>query len=88
MVEYSDGFKLSEKDLDYRGPGDFFGTRQHGLPEMKIANLYKDLEILDIVQKTSNKLYLEDPLLKKYENLNLKNKLNSFFYTDSSNSYL
>ena len=57
MVKYSDGFILSEKDLEIRGTGDFFGTRQHGIPDMKIANLYKDIEILKQVQKSSINLY-------------------------------
>ncbi len=50
MTTYSDGFKLSEKDMEIRGPGDIFGIRQHGLPEFKIANLYQDMEALKEVQ--------------------------------------
>lgn len=79
MVKSSDGFELSEKDLEIRGPGDFFGTRQHGLPELKIANLYKDMKILKLVQKVASKLYLEDPNLEKKENLMLKEKIERFF---------
>jgi len=45
------GFTLSRLDLEIRGPGDYFGTRQHGIPEMKIANLYKDTDILKQVQE-------------------------------------
>lgn len=48
MCKSNDGFYISEQDLKLRGPGDFFGTRQHGLPEMKIANLVSDTEILKI----------------------------------------
>jgi len=48
MCESNDGFYISEQDLKQRGPGDFFGTRQHGLPEMKIANLFNDYEILSL----------------------------------------
>jgi ATP-dependent DNA helicase RecG len=47
MKSTSDGFIIAEKDLELRGTGDFFGTRQHGLPSLKIANLYDDLEILE-----------------------------------------
>ncbi len=51
MTQTGDGFKLSELDLKIRGPGDFYGTRQHGLPEMRIANFYNDMEILKEVQE-------------------------------------
>ena len=56
MTKSSDGFEISEMDLKLRGPGEFFGTRQHGLPEMKIANLYKDMNILKEAQKASLEL--------------------------------
>ena len=51
LVSSNDGFEISEMDLKLRGPGDFFGTIQHGLPDMKIANLYEDMDILMNVQK-------------------------------------
>ncbi len=79
MVKYSDGFILSEKDLEIRGTGDFFGTRQHGIPDMKIANLYKDIEILKQVQKSSINLYKKDPLLTSNLNKLLKEKISQFF---------
>ncbi len=78
LVKSSNGFELSEKDLEIRGTGDFFGTRQHGLPEMKIANLYKDIEILKLVQKASSNLFSEDKFLEKNENIPLKLKIESF----------
>lgn len=69
MCASNDGFYISEQDLKLRGPGDFFGTRQHGLPEMKIANLFEDRDILRISQRAAKSL-IEDgldkyPLLKK-----------------------
>ena len=56
MVKSNDGFEISEKDLELRGPGDVFGVRQHGLPEFKIANLYRDMEILKEVQSAVRKI--------------------------------
>ncbi len=51
MVSSNDGFYISEQDLMLRGPGDFFGTKQHGLPDFKIANIYNDIEILKLAQQ-------------------------------------
>ena len=53
MCESNDGFYISEQDLSLRGPGDFFGTRQHGLPEMRIANLFHDRDMLKLAQKAA-----------------------------------
>jgi ATP-dependent DNA helicase RecG len=53
MCQTTDGFKLAEMDLEQRGAGDFFGTRQHGLPALKIANLYRDLDILKEAQNAA-----------------------------------
>lgn len=50
MVDTTDGFKIAEEDLAIRGPGEFFGTRQHGLPEFKVANLIRDWEVLEMVR--------------------------------------
>jgi ATP-dependent DNA helicase RecG len=59
MTSTTDGFALSDLDLSIRGPGDFFGTRQHGLPEMRVANLYKDGDILKEAQAAARKYYRE-----------------------------
>lgn len=69
MCASNDGFYISEQDLKLRGPGDFFGTRQHGLPEMKIANLFEDKDILRLSQKAVKSILdagiSQYPLLKK-----------------------
>lgn len=61
MVSTNDGFVISEKDLSLRGSGEFFGTRQHGLPEFKIANLFEDMELLKSVQSLAIKIMRRRP---------------------------
>ncbi len=61
----NDGFKIAAKDLELRGCGEFFGTRQHGLPELKIANLFTDMEILKDAQKACEQVLSDDPMLEK-----------------------
>ncbi len=72
MVDTTDGFVISEKDLELRGSGDFFGTKQHGIPDFKIANLFEDMEILKKVQAVANDIITNDPNLEKEENKKLK----------------
>ncbi len=72
MVETNDGFKVSEKDLEMRGSGEFFGTKQHGLPEFKIANLFEDMQILKQVQSLAMKILQEDKILELEKNKILK----------------
>ena len=79
MCETNDGFIISEKDLELRGAGDFFGTMQHGLPEFKIANLFDDIEILKMVQSVAMKILSEDPKLDKDENKLLKELIKEKF---------
>ncbi|HOL85567.1 MAG TPA: ATP-dependent DNA helicase RecG, partial [Thermoclostridium caenicola] len=66
LAKSNDGFVISEKDLELRGPGDIFGVRQHGLPEFRIANLYRDMEVLKDVQKAAQYIMAEE-LLEKDE---------------------
>ena len=70
MCISNDGFYISEQDLKLRGPGDFFGTRQHGLPEMKIANLFEDRNILKLSQEAAK--FIADTGIENYPAL--KNK--------------
>lgn len=71
MCISNDGFYISEQDLQLRGPGDFFGTRQHGLPEMRIANLFEDRDILALSQMAAKDIIEEDAsmTLEKYKGL-------------------
>ena len=60
MKKYSDGFKIADEDLKARGPGDFFGERQHGLPKLKIADMLEDMEILRLAQNCARDILKED----------------------------
>ena len=79
MGQTNDGFVIAEKDLELRGSGEFFGTRQHGLPEFKIANLFEDLPILKKVQGIAAEIEREDPKLAKPENAKLKRLVQAKF---------
>ena len=75
MQETNDGFVIAEKDLELRGTGEFFGTRQHGLPEFKIANLFVDMPMLKSVQSVALKIEAEDSGLKLEKNEKLRELL-------------
>ncbi len=79
MQETNDGFIIAEKDLELRGSGEFFGTKQHGLPEFKIANLFEDMETLKSVQSVALKIENDDPKLEKEENRKLKKLIDERF---------
>ena len=68
MTRTTDGFKISEEDLKARGPGDFFGKRQHGLPQLRIADLAGDMRLLKEAQQAAEDLLRDDPALSKPEN--------------------
>lgn len=64
MQDTNDGFVIAEKDLELRGTGELFGTKQHGIPDFKIANLFEDIPILKMVQDLSKKIEEEDPRIR------------------------
>jgi ATP-dependent DNA helicase RecG len=72
MCETNDGFKIAEKDLEIRGPGDIEGTRQSGLLNFKLANIVEDRKILEAARLTAEKIISEDPTLSFTENYCLK----------------
>ncbi len=79
MEKSSDGFYISEQDLKQRGPGDFFGNKQHGLPKLKIADMIEDIAVLKQTSVTANKILAEDSNLSKPENLPLKETVETLF---------
>jgi len=79
MKNTTDGFVISEKDLEMRGPGQFFGTKQHGLPELKIANLSRNIDTLKEVQFAATKILKSDPELNMEAHKKLKNKIRRMF---------
>lgn len=72
MTTSSDGFYIAEKDLELRGPGEFFGTRQHGLPELKLADLVRHIKILEEAKKYAAMTLSADPGLSRYPALQQK----------------
>ncbi len=74
-----DGFEIAKYDLENRGPGDFFGNRQHGLPTLRLADLSADSRILEAAQKSARELLSVDPALKKPENQVLADQVNRLF---------
>lgn len=81
MTSTTDGFVISETDLKIRGPGEFFGTRQHGLPNLKIANMYSDMYILKDAQSAAQQIMAYDGNLENDENFELKKELDRYIIT-------
>ncbi len=79
LCKTSNGFVLAEEDLKLRGPGDFFGSRQHGLPEMRIADLCTDTNLLKDAQTAAEKVLEADPRLVSEENSELSKRLEYLF---------
>ncbi len=85
LCDTNDGFQIAQKDLELRGPGDFFGNRQHGLPDMHIANLMTDTRILYEAQERAKEICDNDPALQKEENTLLKKEVERLFSNISMN---
>jgi ATP-dependent DNA helicase RecG len=63
MVSTTDGFRIAEEDLRLRGPGEFYGTRQSGLPDLRVADIVRDVRILEQARSDAQELVLRDPKL-------------------------
>lgn len=74
-----DGFKIAEADLELRGPGDFFGQRQHGLPRLHVADLAGDLTVLQEAQRAAEELLREDPSLSQPEHRRVQARVQALF---------
>ena len=87
MTRTNNGFEIAEEDLRLRGPGDFFGSRQHGLPEMHVADLGADTQVLKIAQEEAKALLAADPQLALPEHEALRARIEELFKnnTDSFN---
>ncbi|MFC1737426.1 ATP-dependent DNA helicase RecG [Planctomycetota bacterium] len=74
-IRSNDGFEIAECDLRLRGPGELFSTRQHGLPDLKIANIIDDYELMITARRNAFELVQTDPMLRKPENRNIRKAL-------------
>lgn len=83
MTKTNDGFRISEEDLRLRGPGDFFGSRQHGLPEMHVADLGADVNVLRRAQEEAQLVLAADPALEAPQNAALREKIDRLFQSSA-----
>ncbi len=84
MCDTNDGFVIANEDLKQRGPGDFFGSRQHGLPDMKIADMMTDMHIFTMAQEAAKDILATDPELRQRENLGLSREVSLLFDNDTA----
>ncbi|MCQ4637409.1 ATP-dependent DNA helicase RecG [Anaerovorax odorimutans] len=84
MADSQDGFYIAEQDLALRGPGEIFGTRQHGVPDLSIADLAKHIKILNDVKKEADLIISEDPFLESEKYAGLKKRIAKLFGEDFS----
>ena len=84
METTTDGFKIADEDLKLRGPGEFFGSRQHGLPQMRIADMLKDRETLEETRRAAAEITARDSELADPENAELSREVQKLFDTIGS----
>ncbi len=80
LCETNDGFVIAEKDLQQRGPGDFFGARQSGLPQLHVASLAGDTRLLYRAREAAQRLLAEDPALERAENRPVMERIRRLFH--------
>jgi ATP-dependent DNA helicase RecG len=79
LCRTNDGFEIAETDLRQRGPGDFFGSRQHGLPETRFAGIYTDPDIVEHARAAAEEIFARDPALVLPEHRELARRVASVF---------
>ena len=84
MEASSDGFYIAEEDLKLRGPGEIFGTRQHGLPDMRLADMAKHMNVLNDARNEAKAILEDDPKLQKPQNQPLKRRVVKLMGKDMS----
>lgn len=82
MTQTNDGFEIAEADLKLRGPGELFGTRQHGLPQLQISDIVKHADILEAAKNTAKEIMENDPHLEDEQNVLLKKRIRKMFGDD------
>ena len=79
LASTTDGFRIAEEDLKLRGPGDFFGDRQHGLPQLRVADLAGDTRVLYEAKEAAEKLLRTDPGLEEPEHRPVLDRVRRLF---------
>ncbi|MBQ1223945.1 MAG: ATP-dependent DNA helicase RecG [Oscillospiraceae bacterium] len=87
LAETNDGFKIAEKDLEIRGPGEFFGSRQSGVPGLRLASLTGDMSVLKSAQDEAREILAKDPLLEHAENKKLTELVDRAFSLGAGNRF-
>ena len=79
MTQTNDGFQIAQEDLELRGPGDFFGRRQHGLPNLKLADLQCDVEVMQQARSAAEEMLRADPALEAPAHRQIAEKIRTLF---------
>jgi len=79
LVQTTDGFRIAEADLELRGPGEFLGTRQHGLPELRVGNLVRDADLIALARDDARQMVRQDPQLEQPQHQRLRQAMHRRF---------